>query len=78
MFIIIECLQMMQLNSLMNLCKEHKMKKAFITIRYNGRKHTYLVNVRYNKDGRAVVAQDVIEGLLDKIGLRRGDTYTIG
>jgi len=28
--------------------------------------------------GRAVVSQKVIDGLLDKIGVRRGDTYSIG
>ena len=53
------------------------MKKVFVSILYNGRKYSYLIDARFVQ-GRAVVSQTVIDGLLDKIGVRRGDTYSIG
>ena len=52
-------------------------KKGFVSIRYNARKYTYLVNASI-VNGRAVVSRTIIDVLLDKIGVRRGDTYTIG
>jgi hypothetical protein len=53
------------------------MKKIFVSIQYNSRKYTYLVDALF-VNGRAVVAQSVIDTLLDRIGVRRGDTYSIG
>ena len=53
------------------------MKKIFVSIQYNSRKYTYLVDALF-VNGRAVVAQSVIDNLLDRIGVRRGDTYSIG
>jgi hypothetical protein len=57
--------------------KEFEMKKVFVSIRYNGRNYSYLVDASF-VEGRAVVSQTAIDGLLDKIGVRRGDTYSIG
>ena len=53
------------------------MKKIFVSIQYNSHKYTYLVDASF-VNGRAVVAQSVIDTLLDRIGVRRGDTYSIG
>lgn len=52
------------------------MKKVFVSIQYNSHKYTYLVDASF-VNGRAVVAQSVIDNLLDRIGVRRGDTYSI-
>jgi hypothetical protein len=52
-------------------------KKVFVSIRYNSHKYTYLVDALI-VNGQAVVSQSVIDGLLNKIGVRRGDTYSIG
>ena len=52
-------------------------KKVFVSIGYNSRKYIYLVDALF-VNGRAVVSQTVIDGLLNKIGVRRGDTYSIG
>jgi hypothetical protein len=52
-------------------------KKVFVSIRYNFHKYTYLVDASF-VNGRAVVSQQVIDSLLDKIGVRRGETYSIG
>lgn len=52
-------------------------RKTFVTIRVNGQTHTVLVNAKIIA-GRAVVSQVVIDQLLDRLGVRRGDTYSIG
>lgn len=52
-------------------------RKTFITITFNSRRHTFLVDANIVA-GRAIVQQSVIDRLLDKIGVRWGQTYTIG
>ena len=56
---------------------EHEMKKVFVSIRFNGRRYSYLVDAVF-VNGRAVVSQEVIDVLLDDIGVPRGGTYSIG
>lgn len=52
-------------------------KLTMITITFRGRQHTYFVWARMENQ-RARVSQDVLDRVLDRLGVRRGDTYSIG
>lgn len=52
-------------------------KLTMISIRFQGRLHWFFVNAKI-VNGKTVVAESVLEELLDGIGVRRGDTYTLG
>lgn len=53
------------------------MKLTLVTIKHNGHSHRFWLKLRYVAD-RAQISQHCLNGLLDSVGVRRGDTYIIG
>jgi hypothetical protein len=53
------------------------MKLTLVSITHNGRKHRFWLRLRYVGD-RAQISPQCLNGLLNHIGVRRGDTYSIG
>ena len=52
-------------------------KLTMVSIRYNSRLYTFFAPAT-TVEGRSVIAKDILERLLNRIGVRRGDTYTLG
>jgi hypothetical protein len=53
-------------------------KKVFVTITFNGISRSYLMDAHIDANGKATVSQAAVDKILDNIGCRRGDAYTIG
>lgn len=53
------------------------MKQHFITITYNGVRHSFLVGA-YQENGIWKISQELLNALLDKVRVLRGTTYSIG
>jgi hypothetical protein len=52
-------------------------KKVFVTIHHRGVRHNFLCDA-YQEGNRFKITQTVLEHLLDQVGVRRGDTYSMG
>ena len=52
-------------------------KLTMVSIYFNGKRHTFFLQARIEND-HAVVAQKELDRLLDRLNVRRGDTYSIG
>lgn len=53
-------------------------KQHFVTITSNGKKYTALVYADLDKDGKLRINKEEITKMLDKLGVKSSDTYTIG
>lgn len=55
-----------------------KTKLTLISITFRGRKYTAFVQAEYDLQGKARISEPFLNRVLNAIGVRRGDTYTIG
>lgn len=53
-------------------------KLTAVTVTFNGRRHTVFVKANINEKGQAVISQKFLDSVVDSIGVRRGDTYSVG
>ncbi len=53
-------------------------RNTLVTIGCGMKKKTFMVAARVNEHGQAVVQQSQLDQMLDIMGVRRGQTYTVG
>ncbi len=53
-------------------------KLTAVTIYFRNRCHNFFLQLEYDNRGAARMPQHTLDRLLDQIGVRRGDTYTLG
>ena len=53
-------------------------RNTLVTIGCGMKKKTFMVAARINQQGQAVVQPTQLEHMLDGMGVRRGQTYTVG
>ena len=53
-------------------------KKTFVTITARGVARSYLLHLEHDEKGQAFIPPAVLSNLLERRGIRRGETYTIG
>jgi hypothetical protein len=52
-------------------------KLTAVTIRCNGRLGQFFVPLKHGPAGQAILPNHTLNGCLDTLGARRGDTYTV-
>ncbi len=53
-------------------------KLTMISVWFRGVRHTRFVQGTVHPDGSVSVSQAQVDRVLDQLGVRRGDTYTLG
>jgi hypothetical protein len=55
-----------------------KTKLTAVTIRHGRHRLQFFSMVEHDSRGKAVLSQDMMNQALDRLGVRRGDTFTSG
>ena len=53
-------------------------KLTAVTITFRGMKQQFFAQLEHDSTGAARLPQSMLQKFLDKAGVRRGDTYTVG
>lgn len=53
-------------------------KLTMISVRFNGRLYTVFAPCQQTAEGQTQTSQQVLDDLLNRLGVRRGDTYSLG
>jgi hypothetical protein len=55
-----------------------KKKMTAVSIYFRGTKKQFFIELEHDSRGAAILPQTTLNRLLDKAGIRRGETYTVG
>lgn len=53
------------------------MRLTAVSVGFRGGRHQYFLQLPHDEEGRAHLPQRQLEKILDSLGVRRGDTYTV-
>lgn len=53
-------------------------KLTAVSVGFRGQSHHFFLKLQCDEQGRARVPQHQLDRILESIGVRRGDTYTVG
>lgn len=68
----------MQSSTIQQTQQAGKKKITAVTFRYRGIKKQFFIHLEHDDHGAAILPQAVLSRLLDKAGVRPGETYSVG